>query len=274
MAERQETDYPDGDGAADCPKCGGRGVVPMPLDKMPAYVLPGTTQFCECVYKRDLMDNLKRGWKPLTRVKSTKNSPFVGKTRQNWWFRCGSKELAGHVRAAVLRHSPRWRFSVITDADIMTTWLYSANEVFDADVGRARLKGDNNASRVSDLVEPYDLLIIRLGFKAARNVATPEVFLEALLHRENLDLPTWVIDTPTAPLRSTHRAWDEGVQEHMADYYQFLDLTEGETVVPVTPYVPPPVYNPMGILEDSGGHSVLEEDGRVKIRKRDWRNEQ
>jgi hypothetical protein len=274
MDDRSKSDYPQGDGALDCPLCKGRGVVLVPKEERPVYALPGTTKFCECVYKRDLMLNLRSGWKPLTKVRSTEGSPLIGRTRANMWVRANEKEIKGHLRAAVLKHSPRWRFKVITDADLMTTWLYSANEVYDADVGQARARGDNTTSRVSDLVEPWDLLIIRMGYKGARNQAMPEVFLEALLHREHLDRPTWVLDSPKQPLRQEHRAWDEVVQEHMNDYFEFLEIG-GDPYVKETVqmFVPTPLSIPPDPKPIDAGDVGLGEDGVMKIRKKNWRDE-
>lgn len=269
---RAETDYPQGDGQIDCPMCKGRGAVPIPEEERPPYLLPGTTRFCECIRKRDLMDNLRRGWAPLTKVKAAKKSPLIDMTGRSIWLRIPDDKLRSHLRAAVLKRSPRWSFKVITDADLMTSWLYSANEVYDADVGQARARGENKASRVSDLVEPYDLTVIRLGFKAARNAATPEVFLEALLSRAHLDRPTWVVDTPHQPLRQNHRAWDEDVQRHLTEHFEFFDMSG-----PVRPEAqmgghkpkPPPRRKVTPVKENG---DVLDDSGHVKIKKRNWRD--
>ena len=271
------TDYPDGDGLPDCPHCKGRGVVLVPKEELPPYALPGTTRFCVCVRKRDLWDNLKRGWAPLTKVPKSelvKTSPLVGHTNENMWIRCSDKTLRAHLRAAAVRRSPNWRFKVVSDADLLTTWLYSANEVLDPDVGLARARGRNTASRICDLVEPYDLTIIRTGVKTARNQAAAEVFLEALMSREHLDQPTWVIDSPERPLRQGHLMWDEDVQRHLSDYYTFVEIGGGSGVNVPAPSRP---FVPMGMSEETEGEdskgSILSDDGRVGIRKRDWRNQ-
>lgn len=273
--ERAETDYPQGDGKIDCPLCKGRGVVPIPEEERPAYLLPGTTRYCECVRKRDLMDNLKAGWAPLAKVKSAKNSPLISKTGKSIWLRITDDQLRQHLRAAVLKRSPRWSFKVITDSDLITSWLYSANEVFDADVGASRARGDNTATRITDLVEPYDLTIIRTGFKAARNAATPEVFLEALLSRAHLDKPTWVVDTPSAPLRQGHRAWDEDVQRFLTDHFEFIDMSG--PVRPEAqmgghkPFVPLDMTEVADEPEQEDDGEMFDDNGRLKIKRKNWR---
>ncbi len=270
--DRTETDFPQGDGRINCPECQGRGVVVVPKEELPRYALPGTTRFCGCVYRRDLMDNLRRGWSPICKVQAAPNSPLVGKQRSNLWLRSPLPDLKQHIRAVACKMPPRWRFKVITDTDLMTTWLYSANEVYDADVNQARTRAENNSSRITDLVEPWELLIIRLGVKAARNNATAEVFLEALLHRQQIDRPTWVVDSSSWPLRDGHLAWDVRVQEFLDDF-EFIEIG-GIEAPPVVGTAQPQVF---GIEDEAPAPAeqsdspVMDEDGRMKTVKRDWK---
>ena len=247
----------------------------IPKEEHPPHALPGTTRFCGCVHRRDLMDNLIRGWKPLSKVTSAENSPLIGKHRQNVWLRASLPDLKRHIRAVAVKQAPRWRFKVITDTDLMTTWLYSANEVYDADVNQARVRAENNSSRITDLVEPWELLIIRLGVKAARNNATAEVFLEGLLHREQIDRPTWVVDSSAWPLREGHLAWDVRVQEHM-DEFEFIDL-DGTEARPLVGTSQPVEFGidtpPKPARHGRQGAGVLDEDGRVAVKKKNWRDE-
>lgn len=270
--DRKEMDYPQGDGLPNCKLCNGRGVVLVPKEELPAHALPGTTRYCRCVYRRDLLDNLRYAWPPLVKegCTSTKGSPLVSKTQENMWIRCEHKDLAGHIRAAAVKKSARWRFKVISDADLMTTWLYSANEVYDADVGQSRSQGRNTVSRIPDLVEPYDLIILRMGMKAARNVAMPEVFLEALLCRQTYGLPTWVVDSPHEPLRQSHISWDEKVQQHLSENFTFLDLSATPVFAPATIY-----RNPVSIETDNSVvdlDGLLDDNGRVRTRRKNWRD--
>jgi len=252
--DRSKTDFPLGDGHPDCPDCKGRGVVPVPQEERPLYAVGEVTQFCRCTFRRDLMDNLKRAWTHLLSVKGAKDSPLVGRERDCLWIHAPLPALKAHLRAVGIRQSPRWRFKVISDMDLMTTWLYSADEVIDPDVSESRSRGRNQHARISDLVEPYSLLIIRLGVKAARNQATPEVFLEALLHREQEALPTWIVDRPGYPLQEGHLAWSPEVQDYLEEWeWVTLEGTDEETVpvrYPEIPTVSEPTEFGMGQSEE------------------------
>jgi len=272
---RAESDYPTGDGHPGCLKCKGRGVVPVPESELPRFALPGATRFCGCVRERDLLDNLKRGWgTTLVESPSAVSSPLMGKQTRNVWLRCPLPDLKAHLRCVAMKQSPQWPFRVITDADLMTTWLYSADEVHDADVEVARQRGQNTHSRIGDLVEPWDLLIIRLGVKAARNQALPEVFLEALYYRDHLGLPTWVVDSVAKPFRQEHRAWSDVAQEHLVENFEFIEIDPG-AAEPTPRTEIPARYTTTGFdetPEEEDQDDLLDEGGHVKIKKRDWRN--
>ena len=227
------TDYPTGDGHPKCPRCRGRGVIPVPQKERKPWMAGEITQQCLCTLRRDQIDNLRRAWRPAMSAPKLDSTPLLQNSNRNLRIRADLQPLKRHIRTLAMRQRPHWMFKVITDIDLMTSWLYSANEVFDGDVGHARLRGENMSTRITDLVEPWELLIIRLGVKAARNNATPEVLHEALLHREQLDLPTWVVDDPQRPFQDGHLAWSAEVAALVSDW-EFLELT-GEGVAVSTP---------------------------------------
>lgn len=211
------TDYPHGDGLSTCLKCKGRGVVSVSNDQLSPMLFEATKP-CICVRARDIRDHLEHGWKGLSSAKPIKESPLRDQTNASVWITASLKSLQEHLCGVAIRQGISWFFRVITDIDLMTTWLSSADDVFDADVAEQRQYAENTYSRLTDLVEPPKLLIIRLGAKAARNVATPEVLFEALLHRQHLSKPTWVVDSPSAPLDPTHLAYSQDVMDHLQSF--------------------------------------------------------
>lgn len=223
-----QTDYPQGDGSPNCPLCKGRGVVNVPKNELPPWLPMGAARPCECVRERDLRDHLDTIWKVLSSVIPAESSPLAGQEKNNLWITSNLETLKLHLARVARDRGLRWKAKVITDIDLMTTWLYSANEVLDPDVEVARERGENKASRLTDLTEPPDLLIIRLGAKAARNVAAPEVLLEVLQHRQHLGKPTWIVDSPGYPLGNGHIDYDFRVEEFLSDW-QKLNLAQSET---------------------------------------------
>jgi len=233
--------YPQGDGNPDCKHCRGRGVRQIPKERMPKGALIPETEPCPCVRLRDIRANMDRGWKGLSRSKLVEESPLLEYIAQDLWVTCtmaGFRGQLGRVALEVGRKNPRWFFRVITDVDLMNAWLSKGIEVMDADVDvQRRQAAAPRFTDLVDLVEPPGLLIIRLGVKAARNVATPEVLLEALNHRAHIDKPTWIVDQPFQRLLEGHISWDQHV-EHFLDPWGYLEL-ESEDDVPA-PAPPPP----------------------------------
>lgn len=223
-----DSDYPKGDGRPDCNLCHGRGVVVVTKDKRPPGTVGELTQPCACVLYRDILSNLDRGWKGLSKAAPIKKSPLRGKQEQNLWITGSVPRLREHVRHVAIRMGPDWNFQVISDAMMMDAWLSrDLKEIWDPDVERMRQIVSNRYAQLSDLVDPPELLIIQLGVKAARNKAMPEVLLEALNRRYlmHTDKPTWVMDQPIYPLADGHISYSDRVAE-IIDEWEHIELPE------------------------------------------------
>lgn len=105
----------------------------------------------------------------------------------------------------------------------MTAWLATAalkgSEILDADVMFEASEVGLRKMTIADASIPHDLLVVRLGVKAARNQAMPEVLLEAInnrLHQEGK--ATWIWDQPDAPLAEGHLAFSHAVRDVVKDF--------------------------------------------------------
>ena len=220
------TDYPDGDGNPNCPLCQGRGVVPVPFN--PKFPGPQQTEVCSCVHERDQRANMERGWRGLSNARVLPDTPLRGLEQEDLWIRATEVALKNNLRALALQHHHRWYFAVVTDIDMMDAWLHHVPDydLKDPDmVINRQTRPTDKYSALVDLTEPPDLLIIRVGVKITRNVATPEVLLEALQHRHHLGKFTWVVDLPEKPLMSEHISWSPQVESYMEDW-KFLNLPD------------------------------------------------
>jgi hypothetical protein len=212
-------DFPSGSGDPDCPKCRGRGVVPVMVDVGGGKMWPGGgTQDCSCVFKRDLVANVKRVWKVLLNVESVEDSELMGKTKQNLWITSSSYDFRRHLRFVAFRMGTKWDARVVADATLMTAWLSTASRVRDPDVlvereGYARERPSEHFVTLVDLAVPFDLLILRLGIKAAANKEMANVLVEALNERELQGKPTWIVDSHAQPLGPGHLCYNEAVME-------------------------------------------------------------
>ena len=231
-------DFPDGSGEPDCPKCKGRGVVPRMVDIGGGVMYPGGgVEDCLCVFKRDLLLNVKRVWKVLVNVESVDESPLLKMTKQSLWITASGYDFRQHMRYVAFRMGPKWDARVIADATLMTAWLARLSEVYDTDVriareGHMRERPSEHYLTLVDLAVPFDLLIIVLGVKAAANKEMANVLIEALHEREMAGKPTWIVDSWANPVTGpTHKCNSPGVLELLEGFRRIkIAAKEAEVV--------------------------------------------
>jgi hypothetical protein len=189
---------------------------------------------------------MEKGWKGLSKASSIDASELRSLENNNVWVTSSLFDFRKNLRHVAARMGPNWAFTVKSDADLMVSWLASialkGADILDPDAASVSL----NHLTLVDLVEPPDLLVIRLGVKAARNVAMPEVLMEALTHRSHLEKPTWVFDQPSYPLREGHIAYSEDVMEILSDFRR-VSLTNSKYKPQINP------KNPSGVVQKNVG---------------------
>lgn len=264
MSTDFDAPMPDGNGDKDCPHCKGRGVLPIEIDGWPG----GGAQNCICVFKRDLLANVKRVWKVLLSVDSVERSPLLPLTKKNLWITASGYTLKRHMRHVAFRMGTQWDARVVADATLITAWLSTAKNVRDGDVVRPTVEGmeydgppSDDYQTLVDLVAPFELLIIRLGIKAAANKEMAPVLAEALNEREMLGKPTWVIDSPGHPLRSGHKCFSEEVMTILEDFGRVV-LPDEESTLPVSETAQ---YAPKAVSQAAAGTSPQKAPQRPEV---------
>jgi hypothetical protein len=226
-----------GPGDADCPNCFGKGVTRESADSESLH--PPRFHRCQCVLQRDITANVDRGMRKLIEAPRIKSSQLTEVVGDDVWVTAPKPWFTANLRHVAIRMPPTWYFKVVSDADLMTAWLASValkgKEILDPDAAKVSL----THITIVDLVMPPELLVIRLGIKQARNVATPEVLLEALRHREHAGLPTWVWDTPREMLDKGHICWSPMVAEYMSTWRHMKTRDQVEVHSAPEPGPPP-----------------------------------
>lgn len=202
----KETEYSNiGNGKPDCPECSGRGVIT--LEENHAGI--SKVRSCKCVLIKDVLLNVERGWRGLSKSPSIKKSPLLKYRNKNVWITATLKDFKKHLKHVAIRQGPRWNFRVQSDRDLVVARLAVAKatgrKIIDSDVENSTIK----YMTLEDLVDPPELLILVLGVKTSRNSEMPEILLDSLQSRDFSGKPTWVIDQPHNPLRLGHRCFSE-----------------------------------------------------------------
>ena len=239
-----------------CDKCYGTGYLDAGTD---ARGIP-LTKPCPCQIARDILRNVNRAWAGLTAAPRLARSPLSSHTSGNVYVTATDATLRAHLRHVGLRGGPYWFFKVVTDSDLMTAWLSPAalvgKEILDPDAATV----STEKATLVDLVDPPELLVVRLGVKSARNSAMPEVLLEALYHRAHVGKPTWVVDQPTRRFDPSHLAFSEDGLHHVQQWERVMldDLQPGLAIELVTGGAdepPAPAPRSTGPLTLSAGYS-------------------
>lgn len=192
---------------ADCPLCEGVGF----LRACDPDGHPPKFKRCECVLREDLLANAERVMPGLSLAPPVARSTLADLWKSNVMIHAPERWFRTHLRHVAIRRPPIWSGRVISDADLITSWLASV-----ALKGGTILDPDSYGVStqfltLADLVIPPDLLIIRMGVKVARNVAAPEVLCEAIMLRVHDDKPTWIWALPDLPLGPGHLFWSDDV---------------------------------------------------------------
>ena len=207
----------DWNGDPDCPLCKGRGVVSTEYMGFPG----GATASCDCRYAHDVKLNVERVWKGLFKARTIEDSPLLGLDKRNLVVTASQPDFRRHLRHTAIRKGPHWDARVVSDAALAQAWLATVVGVFDADVLRSRERGkvvSEDFVTLVDIAVPFDLLIIQLGVKAAKNREMPGVLLEVLHERGHRDLPTWLIESPAYPLTQGHICWDARIEDFLVGW--------------------------------------------------------
>jgi hypothetical protein len=204
-----------------CPKCGGKGVVYSKMKSEKLGIEFSGVVDCECRLQILFNRNLERAWRGLSKVSNLdKVSPLVKYLDSDLWLTLNSHSLRVHLKNSAETQSINWYFKVVSDADLMSSWLHNieAKEIYDPDMVEGEILSETKQTDLASFSLPPKLLIIVLGVKVARNVAMPEVLLEVLTQRGHLMKPTWIVDQPSHLLDSNHRCYSEQLIEYLKEF--------------------------------------------------------
>jgi len=194
---------------------------PAELKALPPYIIPSTHfDTCVCTRARREREALERVWRGYSGFEPIDRTPLVKYAQQDVLVSASSPTLRTHL-ARVLHQVPSLLRStrVVSDLDLVSAWLATAGlDVLDPEVAGHTRDAEDAYLRLVDLVAPPSLLVLRLGVKAARNVAVPEVILEALQCRAHRGRPTWVVEDPYVPFTTGAIFWSPQLVAHMAPW--------------------------------------------------------
>jgi hypothetical protein len=206
-----------------CPKC---GLVPLPgCNGLGHISIDGddlTMRMCHNLFVQSMRKHLGKQISGARHVGSTpliSRTGGVDRTGDNLHITgCTWAAFLSHLKLVLYLKGLNFKYCIITDQHIKN--VYVGNEhrkVRDAD--------QVSFNSLGDLVGGFNLVIVKLGYIGYKNIAAAGALKEALLIREALALPTWVIEDP-------NHAWthscDADVERYIEDEYDRLTIEGGE----------------------------------------------
>lgn len=110
--------------------------------------------------------------------------------------------------------------------------ITSDREIRDVGVGStsrtARADDDKQLvyNSLSDLVDPADLLVVRLNELKYKNRAASGFLEEALSYRVDRGKPTWVVSDPTDPFGASSHAFSQSIWELLHTCYEKTEIPQ------------------------------------------------
>jgi len=196
------------DGRPICPKCNapmvegcdGQGYILVHREVDEGFN-PEHVQQCPNLYARQLADHLG---KELALVQHVTSSPLLeledGRdlTGSNLLIeKCPWRNLLPHLKWVLGNKGLLFFFRIVTDEGLKDVWV--GNKAYKAMSSEAR-EVVPTFNSLSDLLgADIDLVIIKVGYLGQLNRAAPGLLKEALLIRESLHKPTWLVLDPNRP---------------------------------------------------------------------------
>jgi len=156
--------------------------------------------------------------------------PPVDRTQRNVFLHGHWDDLLAHLKCAFIRkyhmtgRVEAFSFQIVTDERLKNVYL--SNEAYSTKQRKKRDEGET-FNALSDLIGNfYQLVVIRLGFLGYKNVAMPGILKEALLLRQGMNLPVWLVEEPESPFGPGHFSWSLEVNEYVGRRFENLDLTQ------------------------------------------------
>jgi len=133
------------------------------------------------------------------------------------------RHIAAHLKWMLFHKGLRFRYRLVTDEKLKNVYL--GKEAYAAKAKDLR-DADENYNSLTDLIgEDFSLVIICLGYLGYKNVAAAGILKEALMLRETMGKPTWLIEDSDSIWTEGHRSYSWEVGQYVAERFRTVVIT-------------------------------------------------
>lgn len=234
----EEIIQPSPSATVNCQECGDTGFIRMVVE---GSIHPPESKRCKCRRKIDLADNMERGWKGLVFAQKFASSELTELSRKNLWITAPIDLFKGHFRRVAIDKGPAWKFRVLTDADLVQAWLANI-AMRGVEILDSQFKDIDPLSTdfvtLDHAAKSMGFLCIILGIKSTANRETPNVLMEVLRIRYQMNMPTWIVDQPEKPLDHGHLCYSSEIDYFLRSWPHKRVKLNGGGVRPSKPKLP------------------------------------
>jgi hypothetical protein len=173
---------------------------------------------------------------PLYQAGSRGEPAQLDRTKENLFLKTFWIDLLPHLKWALVCKGPLFRYRIITDEKLKTVFVGAESYI-----QRPRNKRDDitTFNSLGDLLgADYDLVLIRLGFLGRPNKAIAGALKEALMLRESVLKPTWLIEEPLCCFGPGYFAYSADNAAYIERLYKVIDFTDPSRPLPETELEP------------------------------------
>jgi hypothetical protein len=142
-------------------------------------------------------------------------------TTQDLFLKGRWQDLLPHFKYALSIKGINFSFKFTTDEKLRS--IFVGNEAY-AKRAKSSRDEEDTFNSLGDFVKEPQLLIIRLGFLGYKNIAMPGLLHEALLHREEVRKPTWIVEVPSSRFGPGHHAYDPVVADYILARFKPIEF--------------------------------------------------
>ena len=216
-------------GRTPIPGCGGRGY----------FLIDETTvRPCRNLYIKQLTQHLGTEISISNHVTKSPlyemgeqpgDPPKVDRTEENLVLRVESwYSLLPHLKWTLGCKGLDFRFKILTDLEVVTVKVGATSK---DSQGKTRAESDEVFNHIGDLIEDYDLLILKVGQMGYKNRAAAGALYELLLIRESQRRPVWVVidgekpwDTMNPDTQSYGYSYSSEVQSYLNRWFDYITM--------------------------------------------------
>lgn len=189
---------------AECEKCGGREVIDV----------DGKLHECICSFLKRISASMPPYIRKADILPEHLEHPIMKAVGMSVYVVAAWADMKAIIKAVMIKNPSKF-VRISSDAEIRDVFVGSKSKAAKS----AGFEGDvyNN---LSDLMDPPDLMVIRLNEISYKNKAAAGALEEALSYRLDREKPTWVLSNLDKRFVSGSFAYSESVAELLATGYK------------------------------------------------------